>query len=179
MLKKKIEPQTLLFPTPVVLVTTVDPKGNPNIITVICAGIVCAKPPLIAIGIHPFTYSYSLLKLAGEFVINIPPERLLDAVKYCGRVSGRDEDKFAGAKLTPVPASEVKPPLIKECHVNLECKVKHFLSLGIHDLFIGEVVATHVDEEVIDNKGQLNVERCSPMACAKGASRYWSLSILE
>ena len=179
MLKKKLEPQALLFPTPVVLVTTVDPKGNPNIITVICAGIACGKPPLIAIGIHPFTYSYSLLKLVGEFVVNIPPERLLDAVKYCGRVSGRDEDKFAGAKLTPVPASEVKPPLIKECPVNLECKVKHFLSLGIHDLFIGEVVATHVDEEVIDDKGQLNVERCAAMACAKGASRYWSLSILE
>lgn len=177
MSKKKLEPKAMLFPTPLALVTTINLEGRPNIITVTCIGIACAKPPMIAIAIHPWTYSHSLLKEVGEFVVNIPSEGLLEAVKYCGRVSGKDEDKFAGARLTPIPASEVKPPLIKESPVNLECKVKHFIELGMHNLFIGEVVATHVDEGILANN-KLDVEGCAPMTCVKGVGGYRSLGRL-
>jgi flavin reductase (DIM6/NTAB) family NADH-FMN oxidoreductase RutF len=177
MSKKKLGPMALLFPTPVVLVTTVGAQGRPNILTVTCIGIACAKPPMIAMAIHPWTHSHSLLKEVGEFVVNIPPEGILEAVKYCGRASGKNEDKFAGARLTPVSATAVKPPLIAECPVNLECKVRHFLELGIHNLFIGEVVATHVAEDALldADKGSLNVAKCAPISCVKGVGGYRSL----
>lgn len=177
MAKKELEPAAMLFPTPVVLVTTASPEGKPNVLTVTCIGIACAKPPMIVMAIHPWTHSHALLKELGEFVVNIPPEGILEAVKYCGRASGKNEDKFAGARLTPVPASKVKPPLIAECPVNLECKTKHVLQLGIHNLFIGEVVATHVDEHVLVDaaKGVLDVEKCAPITCVKGIGAYRSL----
>ncbi len=44
MSKKRLEARTMLFPTPLVLVTTVDKEGKPNIITVTCVGIASAKP---------------------------------------------------------------------------------------------------------------------------------------
>lgn len=66
-------------------------------------------------------------------------------MEYCGKVSGRDvKDKFKEAGLTPVRSSEISSYLIKECPVNLECKVVKTLDVGgTHTWFIGEVVAAH------------------------------------
>ncbi|HIE52999.1 MAG TPA: hypothetical protein EYP85_14710 [Armatimonadetes bacterium] len=74
-------------------------------------------------------------------------------------------DKFKEAGLTPVPASQVKPPLIAECPVNLECVVRQTLRLGAHHLFLGEVVATHLDETLLNAHGQVQGERCHPPSC--------------
>ena len=60
-------------------------------------------------------------------------------------------DKFAETGLTPEPAIHVKPPLIKECPVNLECKVIGVISLGSHDLFVGDALAMHAEEEILLN----------------------------
>ena len=68
---------------------------------------------------------------------------------YCGIRSGRDIDKFAEMKLTKSPASIVSAPLIAESPVNLECKVFDVLSLGSHDMFLADVVAVHVDDDIM------------------------------
>ncbi|MCE7748260.1 MAG: hypothetical protein GPJ51_07675 [Candidatus Heimdallarchaeota archaeon] len=66
-----------------------------------------------------------------------------------GKISGRDvEDKFKAIGLTPVKASKISSYLIKECLVNLECKVVHTLDLGgTHTWFVGEVVAAHLAKD--------------------------------
>lgn len=53
----------------------------------------------------------------------------------------------------------VNVPLIKECPVNIECKVKEITHLGTHDLFIGEVVNVNADEEVIYPDGDIDYEK--------------------
>lgn len=146
---------TALYPAPVVLVTSADAQGKPNIITLAWAGIVCSEPPMVSISIRPSRYSYDLIKASGEFVVNMPVEDILKETDYCGIVSGRDVDKFAQMGLTPEPASQVKPPLIKQCPVNLECVVKQVINLGTHDMFIGEVVATHVDDDRLTGGGDI------------------------
>jgi len=163
MAKRIKEPRIALYPAPVVLVSCADVQGKPNIITVICAGIACVKPPIISIGVHPWVYSHSLIESTGEFVVNIPTVDILAKVDYCGSVSGREVDKFKETGLTPVPASQVKPPLIEECPVNLECVVRQILQLGIHHLFLGEVVATHLDETLMDANGKVQGEKCNPL----------------
>jgi len=175
MAKQIEEPRAVLYPVPVVLVSSADAEGKPNIITVVCVGMACGKPPMISIGIHPWTYSHSLIEASGEFVVNMPTAAIVEAVDYCGRVSGRDEDKFAGARLTALSASKVKAALIKECPVNLECVVKHTLRLGVHDLFVGEVVATHLDETLRDADGKVQGEKCDPLAYLYPAGEYWTL----
>jgi flavin reductase (DIM6/NTAB) family NADH-FMN oxidoreductase RutF len=150
--KKSKRPSTYLYPVPVVLVTCGGEK--PNIITLAWVGTVCSDPPLVGIGVRPSRYSHGLIEKTGEFVINIPGEDLLEVADRCGHVSGQDVDKFTAFGLTPVPATEVKTALVAECHVNMECKVAQKISLGAHDLFLGEVVAVHVDEEVLDESGR-------------------------
>ena len=162
-----------LYPTPVVMVTCIAANGKPNIVTLAWVGVVCSEPPMIGIAVRPSRYSNPAIKAAGEFVVNIPSQDQLWATDYCGNNSGRDVDKFPGAKLTPVKADEVQPPLIGECPVNLECVVRHTLHLGTHDLFLGEVVAVHVEESCLDEQGVWDFAKMKPLSYCQG--QYWNL----
>jgi len=173
MAKKIKEPFTALFPVPVVLVTSVDEAGKPNIITLAWVGMVCSEPPQVGISIRPKRYSHGLISKTKEFVVNIPTEEMAAQVDYCGTVSGRQVDKFQGANLTPEPASKVRPPLIKECPVNIECRVKETLSLGAHDLFIGEILAVHLEEAILNERGRIDVSKVRPFTYNQ--EEYWSL----
>ncbi len=173
MAKIQKHPSTALFPVPVVLVTCSDDGGKANIITLAWAGNVCSDPPQIGISIRPARYSHRIVKERREFVVNIPPAHLVKEVDYCGTVSGRNVDKFKETGFTPLKASQVKAPLIKECPVNIECKVKQSVNLGTHDLFIGEVVAVHVDEEVLDEEGKTDIAKANPISYNQ--KEYWTL----
>ncbi|UCD96501.1 MAG: flavin reductase family protein [Candidatus Bathyarchaeota archaeon] len=166
-------PQTALFPCPVVLVTCIDAKGKPNIITLAWAGVACSNPPIISIGIRPDRYSYNLIKQSEEFAVNIPTEEYVKDTDFCGLFSGKAVDKFAETKLTPDPAEQIKPPIIRECPVNIECIVKSLIPLGSHHLFLGEVVNVLVDESILDEKGRIDLVKAAPFTFNSG--EYWSL----
>jgi len=173
MSKKLQKPFSALYPMPLVLVTCVDEQGAPNIITLAYVGTTAAKPPQAAIAIRPSRYSHTVISRTGEFAINIPTEDLLPAVDQCGHVSGARTDKFALTGLTPEPATQIQPPLIAECPVNIECKLTQTIPLGSHDLFIGEIVAVHVDEELLDEHGFIDYSKTTAVTYV--GNEYWSL----
>ncbi len=146
-----------LYPIPVVLVSC--GTERPNIITLAWVGVVCSEPPMVGIAVRPGRYSHGLIRSAGQFVVNLPTVALVEAVDHCGTVSGRDLDKFALCGLTPAPASKVQVPLIAECPVHLECVVRQSLSLGSHDLFLGEIVAVQADRALLGAGGQVDWRR--------------------
>lgn len=131
------------IPLPVTLVTCLGDTGVPNIITITYVTGVNEEPAMFGIAIRPEKQSNKLIRESGEFVINVPTREILSKIDYCGTFSGRDLNKFESAKLTAVKSDVVKPPLIKECPINIECRVKEVIKLPSHDLFIGEVVALH------------------------------------
>jgi flavin reductase (DIM6/NTAB) family NADH-FMN oxidoreductase RutF len=165
-------PATSLLPLPAVLVTVGDGK-RANIITLAWVGVVCSTPPMVGIAVRPSRHSYGLVAAAREFVVNIPRAAHAEQVDLAGIISGREVDKFAACGFTAQPAAKVGAPLIAECPVNLECVVRHQLSLGSHDLFLGEIVATHYDEEMLDSRGRPIVSKLDPFAYVEG--EYWSL----
>lgn len=156
-------PSTALFPVPTVLVTSRLEEGEPNIITIAWTGIISSEPPMVYISVRPAgRHSYQLIKESGEFVINIPSADQSRVVDYCGTVSGKDTNKFKETGLTPVPATRVKAPLIAECPVNVECKVRQVLPLGSHDAFIADVLAVHYNENVLNEKGRPDLDKIKP-----------------
>jgi flavin reductase (DIM6/NTAB) family NADH-FMN oxidoreductase RutF len=173
MSKQLQKPFPALYPAPLVLVTCVDEQGKPNIVTLAWVGTAAAKPPQVALAIRPSRYSHAIISRTGEFAINIPNEDLLPAVDRCGHVSGARTDKFALTGLTTEPASQIQAPLITECPVNLECKLTQTIPLGSHDLFIGEIVAVHVDEELLAEHGPIDYSKTQPVAYV--GNEYWSL----
>jgi flavin reductase (DIM6/NTAB) family NADH-FMN oxidoreductase RutF len=162
---------TVLYPVPAVLVSCGAEK--PNIITLAWVGTLCSDPPAVGIGVRAERFSHRLIAEVGEFVVNLPRADQLDVVDYCGHVSGRDVDKWAQCGLTPVPASQVRVPLIAECPVALECRVTQQVALGSHDLFVGQVLAVQLDETVLDEHGRLDQERAQPLAY--GGGYYWQV----
>jgi flavin reductase (DIM6/NTAB) family NADH-FMN oxidoreductase RutF len=170
MTKVTRKPATVLYPVPAVLVSC-GTGQRANIITLAWVGTLCSEPPLAGIGVRPGRYSHGLIEEVGEFVINLPDAKQVKWVDYCGVVSGRDEDKWAACGFTPAPAAQVQVPLIAECPVNIECRVRQVLSLGSHDLFIGEVVAVQMDEAVLDERGHLDFARARPFAYLDGEYR--------
>ncbi len=83
-------------------------------------------------------------------------------------VSGRKIDKFQQTNLTPSTALKINTPIILECPVNIECRVRKTIDLGSHTLFLAEVVAVQVTESLLDSKGKLHLEKGGLLAYALG-----------
>lgn len=166
-MKKTIKPGTLLMPLPAVMVSCGSIE-KPNIITIAWTGIVNSTPPMTYISVRKSRYSHDLIAESGEFVINLTTEALTFATDYCGVKSGRDVDKFQEMELTPQTCAQVQCPMIAESPVNLECKVREVHAYPSHDMFVAEIVAVHVDEELIDEKGRFEMEKAGVMAYVHG-----------
>jgi flavin reductase (DIM6/NTAB) family NADH-FMN oxidoreductase RutF len=167
---KVIKPgSTALYPVPAVLVSC--GVSKPNIITLAWVGTLCSNPPAVGISVRPERFSHGLIAESGEFVVNLPRADQVGIVDYCGQVSGRDVDKWAECGLMPLPATRVRTPLIAECPVALECKVTERLTLGAHDLFVGQVLAVQIDETVLDDQGRLDHDLAQPLAYVGGYYR--------
>jgi flavin reductase (DIM6/NTAB) family NADH-FMN oxidoreductase RutF len=149
------KPGTMIYPLPAVMVTCGSIPDEYNIITISWTGTICTDPAMCYISVRPGRHSYNIIKKNGEFVINLTTKDLAFATDWCGVKSGKDFNKFNEMKLTAVPGSHVKAPLIKESPVNIECIVKEIKELGSHHMFISEVVAVHAEEKYIDEKSGL------------------------
>ncbi len=147
----------LVGPKPTVLVTSADEKGKPDIITIAAVTAASHEPPMFVIAIRHDRYSHQLVDKTKEFVINVPTIKMVEQTNFCGKTSGRIVNKFKEAKLTPIPGSVVKAPLIAECPINIECKVVQSIKPGTHTLYVGQVVAVHTEKGVFDGK-KLNIK---------------------
>ncbi len=161
-------PGNMLYPVPAVLVTSQDSSGRTNIMTAAWTGNLSSDPVTVSVSVRPERFTYGLIRETGEFVLNLTTKQLAFATDYCGVRSGRDEDKFSSLHLTRSPSKEVKVPGIAESPVCLECRVKDILPMGVHDVFIGEVLAVSVDEAYMDETGKFDLAKAEPIAYCHG-----------
>ena len=132
---------TLIESGPVVLVTTHDAQKD-NIMTISWTMVVDFTP-VFAITTGEWNHSFAALRKNRECVIAIPTVDMLDKVVGIGTCSGKDTDKFAKFKLTPVQGKVVRSPLIKECLANIECKVIDIVKK--YNIVVLEAVAAWID----------------------------------
>jgi flavin reductase (DIM6/NTAB) family NADH-FMN oxidoreductase RutF len=168
-----------VYPTPAAMITSIDRSGAPNIITLgEVFNISLSKPPIVGLAIRKATYSHGLIADRRECVVNLPTRRILEETDFCGTHTGRNIDKFAAAGLTAAPALRVAPPLIAECPINIECRVSGIQEIGDHDLFVCEVVETHIDEEMLGDDGKIDYSRLDAFCFLFNLSQkgeYWSI----
>jgi flavin reductase (DIM6/NTAB) family NADH-FMN oxidoreductase RutF len=163
------KPGTMIYPVPAVMVSCGSEPSEYNIITVSWTGTLCTDPAMCYISVRPGRHSYGIIRRNGEFVINLTTRKLVFATDWCGVKSGREHNKFEEMRLTPVPASKVRAPMIKESPVNIECIVKEIMELGSHHMFISEVAAIHADIEYIDKKtGAFRLADAGPIGYLHG-----------
>ena len=132
-----------LEPGPIVLVTSAW-KGKTNIMTMGWHTVMEFSPSLVGCVIASGNFSFEVIRKSRECVINVPSVELLNEVVGIGNCSGDKVDKFERFHLTAVPGAEVAAPLIRECFVNLECRIADGRLINAYNFFILEVLKAHV-----------------------------------
>ena len=126
----------MLPPYPIVLVTT-----KTNVITINQVAYFTFSPLRIGVAVAHIRYTYGLLLEEQAFVVNVPGVDLVEVVKQCGSLSGRDGDKFARVGLTATPAAAVDAVRVAECGAFIECQVDRMLEFEHRTWFVGRVAA--------------------------------------
>jgi flavin reductase (DIM6/NTAB) family NADH-FMN oxidoreductase RutF len=174
-MKRSLGAQTLVHPTPVFVVGTYDAEGRANVMTVSWAGICCSQPPCVAIALRRATYTYGSILARRAFTLSIPSRSQVRYADFFGLVSGRDVDKFAATGLTPARSLLVDAPYVEEFPLVLECRLSQTLEVGLHTLFIGEVLDVKADETVLNGQGRTDPEKLQPLVYAPDSQAYYVL----
>ena len=169
--KTKLGPQTLLFPMPAVLVGA-RVNETANFMTAAWCGIAASAPPAVTVALRPARFTLAGVQVTGTFSINVPSADMAKVVDYCGIYSGHKLDKSG---LFHVDYGVLQTaPLVRECPVNLECKVLHVLDLKSHKLIVGEIVESYVSNDCITD-GQPDAAKINPLIYVTGSQQYFRL----
>jgi flavin reductase (DIM6/NTAB) family NADH-FMN oxidoreductase RutF len=139
-----IDPAILYFGTPVVLVSSADAAGAPNLAPI---SSIFWLGHTAVIGIAARSQTAANLRSTGECVLNLPSTSEVDAVDRLALTTGRfpvpprkaavgyrhEADKFGVAGLTARPSETVGAPRVAECPVNLEGRVQAMHGLELAD----------------------------------------------
>ena len=138
-------------------------------------GICCSRPPCVAVSLRKATYTYGNIVQRKAFTISIPSEAHVQPADHFGLVSGRDEDKFAATKLTPVRSALVDAPYVQEFPMIVECRLAHTVELGLHTQFVGEVMDVKVDETALDSDQTADIKKVRPLVFAPDTQAYYGI----
>jgi len=174
-MKKSLGPKTILYPTPVLVVGTYDAHGRPNAMVASWGGICCSQPPCINISLRKATYSYACIVERKAFTVGIPDQEHIRQADYLGITSGRDTNKIAIAGLTAVRSDLVDAPYISEFPISLECRLVHSADLGLHTLFVGEVLDVKIDPEALTPDGNVDIRKINPFLFAPDTREYYGV----
>jgi flavin reductase (DIM6/NTAB) family NADH-FMN oxidoreductase RutF/uncharacterized protein YciI len=136
-----------VLPGPVVLVSTVNGAGEPNIAPKSFISMMAFGGPVLAFGCHRSHATARNAETAGEFVVNFPPEALAERIWAMPGSHGAQRITRSG--LTLLPARAVAPPLVAECKAHLECTTELVTRLGAEVVVFGKIVAAAIDEDCL------------------------------
>jgi flavin reductase (DIM6/NTAB) family NADH-FMN oxidoreductase RutF len=175
-MKLSLPPQTILLPSPVLIIGTYGSDGRPNIMNAAWGGIASSKPPCISVSLREATLTYHNIQQTEAFTVNIPSEKYVKEADFVGTVSGRALDKFKEAGLTPEKSKLVNAPIVHEFPYALECRLLKQIDLGMHTMFIGEIVGMVADSEVLSPNRLPDIEKVRPMLYgSSGSMAYYGI----
>lgn len=166
--KKSVGPRPYIMPKPALVIGSYSAKGVPDIMTAAWAGIANSNPLCIAVSIRPSRLTYENIKATGYFTVSVPSAKYAAHMDYAGSVSGRQEDKFKVLGLTPVKGQFANAPYVGEFPIVIECQVIDTINLGSHTQFIGKVLDTKVDADLLDANNRVLTEKLQPVAFDEG-----------
>jgi flavin reductase (DIM6/NTAB) family NADH-FMN oxidoreductase RutF len=167
--KEKLGATNALYPLVTAIVgATVD--GTPDFATIAHVGIAHLKGITLGMGNVHLTNRGILQN--ETFSVNLPSEDMVALTDHIGMVSGTSEDK--GSLFDLFYGELDTAPMIEECRVTMECRLIEHLKLPTHDLFVGEVVGTYADVDVLTN-GVIDIAKLRPLLFDMASKKYWAL----
>ena len=161
-----------IVPRPIGFISTISSKGIYNLAPFSFFNGVCSEPmtvlfcPVIRGSDGQEKDTLKNIKATKEFVVNIVSEEIAEAMNQCSAEYPEDVDEFKESGLTPIQSTVVKPPLVKEAKINMECKLTKLVEIGNKpgsgSIVIGEVVYFHAHEDVYQD-GKIILSKLKPI----------------
>jgi len=170
MAKVKIANNAFTYQQPVFLIgAVVDNKAN--FMPASWVSRVNMTPNIMVVSLNPQRHTYKGIKEHKVFSINVPSTNLVTKTDYCALVSGKTTDKSTVFELFYGENKNV--PMVQECPICAECKVIQEVSLSDHELVIGEVVNTYIDENYLTGKHP-DIQKIKPFVFTMQDNNYWA-----
>lgn len=134
-------------PEPLALVVVKDERGKFNPMPLGWVMLASREPAYMALAVAHTRYTCAQIRRTREFVISLPPSNMGEEMLYYGTNSGRDVDKFAETPVPTQPATKIDCVLLSEAVANFELRLVSEFPSGDHTIFVGEVVASHVNRD--------------------------------
>ena len=146
-----------VVPRPIAFVSTISPEGVANLAPFSFFTVASANPPVLC-----FTASFREprkdtlvnVRATKEFVVNIVSEEFAAKMNVTSGEYPHGVDEFAMSGLTAAPSDLVRPPRVKESHVNMECKLLQTIEVSNQPLggtlILGQVVRFHIDDTIVE-----------------------------
>ena len=167
-----------IVPRPIALVSTISKNGINNLAPFSYFNGVCSKPPTIMFA--PARRGWdgkekdTLINIRNtkEFSINIVSEDIGEKMVKCSTDYKKEVDEYSKSGLTPIPSKKIKPPIVSESKISLECILNQIVQIGKNDagsgfIVIGTIVLFHIDDEVYDN-GRIILDKLQPLGRVAG-----------
>jgi flavin reductase (DIM6/NTAB) family NADH-FMN oxidoreductase RutF len=170
--KKPLGNKPSLYPMPVTIVGA-NVENKPNFMTIAFIGAVNSNPGMIAIGANRNHITNKGILANKTFSVNVPSQDMLEITDYVGIYSGTKVDKsglfevFYGKLLNA--------PMIKDCPLNLECKVLEILEKGGNDqIIIGEIIESYSEDKYLTD-GNPDISKMKPALFSMWQNQYFAV----
>ena len=167
-----------IVPRPIALVSTTSNNGINNLAPFSYFNGVCSKPPTIMFA--PARRGWdgkekdTLINIRNtkEFSINIVSEDLGEKMVKCSTDYEKEIDEYSKSGLSPLSSKKIKPPIVSESKISLECILNQIVQIGKDDagsgfIVIGTIVLFHIDDKVYDN-GRIILDKLQPLGRVAG-----------
>ena len=166
--------QHVIAPRPICLASTIDKAGNVNLSPFSFFNLFSSNPPIVVFSparrMRDNTTKHTLQNVleVPEVVINIVTYDMVQQVSLASCEFAKNVNEFTKAGFTEVPATRVKPPMVKESKVNLECSVLEVKPVGTEggagNLVICEVLVMHIHDSLLDENKKMDQRKINHVA---------------
>jgi flavin reductase (DIM6/NTAB) family NADH-FMN oxidoreductase RutF len=162
--------KAIVAPRPVGWISTVDAQGRANLAPYSFFNAVHSRPPMLMFTSETMKHSAANAIATGEFVFNLCPRRLFEAMNVSSGAQAAGESEFEAAGLEAAPSRIVRAPRVAAAPASLECRVVTSMQLQDVDgaalqgwIIIGQVVGVHIDEAYLRD-GRFDTAAAQPVA---------------
>ena len=166
--------QHVIAPRPICFASTIDKAGNVNLSPFSFFNMFSSNPPVIIFSparrVRDNTTKHTLQNVleVPEVVINIVTYDMVQQTSLASCEFPKEVNEFTKAGFTAIAATKVKPPMVKESKVQLECKVLEIKALGNEggagNLVICEVLVMHIDDTLLDENKKIDQRKINHVA---------------
>ncbi|MCX6318181.1 MAG: flavin reductase family protein [Bacteroidetes bacterium] len=166
--------QHIIAPRPICFASTIDHAGNVNLSPFSFFNLFSSNPPIVIFSparrVRDNTEKHTLenVREVPEVAISIVTYDMVQQVSLSSCEFPKGISEFEKAGFTPIASTLIRPPMVKESKVNMECVVKEVKPLGTEggagNLVICEVLRIHIDDSLLDSNQKIDQRKLQHVA---------------